>query len=492
MEDFNCSSDIKDETLWRSIESDSDNPNDDSVGTVFFDFPDDDQSFIDTQKSSIGSEGIIVEPELLDAMRSLQLASAKKLKCPRESNISIDSEQVLASQEINLHPESSQGLEKEEKILKAEEIISQEAETILKTEEVILKEAEKNCDDENSVGEKAIPKETEKISENKEIILKEAEKKTEDKEIIPEKNFELEKKKEKNVKNPARTPKVEGLQKINNKNQRVPFVMTASIAEAMKPLTMKQQPSKKPTVPITPKLLSASRNRSVARSLIKPPGPTTTTINNSSIKRQSSNISSASASSEKSTASGKKNPTKLINTVSTITSTKDGIKLQEEKINNFSIPVTVNRKKRTQFVPFSFSTQKVGNVKANLTLKKYVLGERTVSNKITNKENKCGNTTTIKLPVIKSTAPPKLGAEKRVQERREFNAKIKQRESEIGQVRAQLEEKKNEVIELKKKLVTKTRAMPSFKLPLSTTSSRSTKVLTIPQSAAWSMNNKRL
>ncbi|XP_063975800.1 uncharacterized protein LOC135161806 [Diachasmimorpha longicaudata] len=54
-------------------------------------------------------------------------------------------------------------------------------------------------------------------------------------------------------------------------------------------------------------------------------------------------------------SSWKRQPAK--NIVATVVSTKEGIRLKEEKISNFGIPVNMRKKKRTQAIPFSFATR---------------------------------------------------------------------------------------------------------------------------------------
>lgn len=500
----------KDETLWRTIDSDSDNPNDESNDkTIFFDLPDDDQIYFDARKSSFRGDKTIFETSLLDAMRDLQIKSAIKLKSEQDNSLSIDNkvsinlENVMntedapneqALEDVKSNPTIQENIQLEAKINSQTETALLEEKKAIVVEEVTHDEPEKNLNsqktsaniieaekiiltgsEKNTIKEK-IPLDENKVYQQektpKAIIkndLKKLEKaiKTADKissvkeKKINPKNF---KQAESSLKkcdiNLAQT------KKILNDCPKVPLVFSSSMVKAMKPLL--QKPSKKPsTIPITPKLMSSLRNRTAPKSISALTQPKNQLTNNnittksmvtsgSILKRQNSNISNTS---DKSTASIKKNPQKLTTTVSTITTTKDGMKLKEEKINNFSIPVTVNRKKRTEFVPFNFSSREKTNKQQVIVNKK--IDDKKIDNTKINvsKENKSNN--------IQSS---KINLPKKKQERDDIDEKIKKRQLESKKVHDDVVDKKialkkNEDIELRKKSMIKPTIMPNFKIP---------------------------
>ncbi|XP_044005329.1 myb-like protein V [Aphidius gifuensis] len=507
-------SDSKDETLWRSIDSDSDNP-DESNGTIFFDLPDDDQVYFDARKSSFRGDKTIGETGLLDAMRDLKIKSAIKLKPEQEKRLSIDNKVSINLENVMNIEDAPNEQDKNEKQAvedvkspcKIQENIQLEAKINSQTEAILLEEKKIIVAEEVTLDEPEQNLESEKISANiieaEKIILTGSEKNSTAKEKIPvdenkicqqektpkaivqddvkqldeaiktaDKIASVEKTKihQKNLKQAESSLKkcninLAQTKKILNDCPKVPLVFSSSMVKAMKPLL--QQPSKKPsTIPITPKLLSSSRNRTVTKSIGALTQPKSQLTNNkpqciirksmatsgSILKRQNSNITNTADKST--TTSIKKNPQKLNTTVSTITTTKDGMKLKEEKINNFSIPVTVNRKKRTEFVPFNFSSREKIN-------KPKIIDDKKIDNTKINlsKENKSNN--------IMSS---RINLQKKNQERRDIDEKIKKRQLESKKVHddvvvKKIAEKKNEDIELRKKSIVKPTIMPNFKIP---------------------------
>ncbi|XP_015118074.1 uncharacterized protein LOC107041820 [Diachasma alloeum] len=282
----------------------------------------------------------------------------------------------------------------------------------------------------------------------------------------------------------------------------IPPNILDNMKKAVKPLLKPLNTTRKTTIGVSPMLQTKSRCRVTKTSSLTQLNQSTT---HNQIKKKT--IEQAPLTS----SSLKRLPTK--NVVATVVSTKEGIQLKEEKISNFGIPVNIARKKkRTQAIPFSFTTRKkdfqhqqerktqqklpmrdsnslnqqkqplimrsTTEKKTSVTKPRPVI-KSLLSDESMNKENRSINLNKSKTVI----GGPKLSTGLNLKERRDFGEKVKQREREIGGMRASIELKKQQkekIIdsELRKKTESKANAVPVFKIPAPV---RSNKPSTIPR-----------
>uniref|UniRef100_A0A6V7LNA8 Uncharacterized protein n=1 Tax=Bracon brevicornis TaxID=1563983 RepID=A0A6V7LNA8_9HYME len=275
-----------------------------------------------------------------------------------------------------------------------------------------------------------------------------------------------------------------------------------NMTKAIKPLLKASATKKKVTKGVSPMLQTVKR--SMARKTLSS-NHSSLTINKIN-KNNNNTLNSTHEKESRRSSSLKVQATK--NVVATVVSTRDGIKLREEKIKNFGIPVDIDRKKkRTQPMPFNLTSRNDKkklvklpmtdtSLRDNQALKKnhmqpskLATSKELPTNKHDTCRNKENNLTNINKPNVSTRRPmPRIGGI--LADRSRINEKVKLRQGEATTITNQPSLKKLENEKMPNKLnQVKTASMPKFKIPLP---AKSTKPLTQPKGPSFLSRTKKL